>query len=401
MKIQLTKDKAIELNIPGLGGGGGAGKKSKADITGVELFSGCEEGCPALRLIRKKNVWHLAAFGHVKAPDGEMPERWEDTPKQPHWELPHEFQSPGAAIAVNSTMGFFGQASADAIIQEMIHGPVQTEAPAAAADPSKKRFGIKRAPGAPAKSEAPAPAPSSPGRVPEFPAEGVPVSENGRRFAVRPSAEEDFHFSASLPEFQALWLGRLLPEGKRPTATSIQLANSALMASVLAQPEFAAAGGSTIALFVRDDVLYIAGYKDGKPLLWRRCPGDCGYKAMRKAVIKTLGIDKSLVDSVLEESIIDPRPALEPFLHPVLEQIELARAYLSGKHAMNLDKVLLLGLQSGSDHWCRYAEEALKLHMVAPAPFDGIQVDKDVKVTDPHNHLVALGAALAASEVET
>lgn len=401
MKIQLTKDKTIDVKIPGFGGGGDKGKKTKADIVGVELFSGCEEGCPAVRLIRKKNVWRLAAFGHVKAPDGEMPERWEDTPKQPHWEMPREFQSPGAAIAVNTPMGFFGQASADAIIQEMIHGPVQTDAPAAAADPSKKRFGIKRAPGAAKSEPAPAPAPATPGRVPDFPEEGVPVSENGRRFAVRKSAEDDFHFSASIPEFQALWLSRLLPEGKRPTATSIQLTNSALMASVLAQPEFAASGGNTIAIFVRDDVLYIAGYKDGKPLLWRRCPGDCGYKAMRKAVIKTLGIDKSLVDSVLEESIIDPRPALEPFLHPVLEQLELARAYMSGKHAMNIDKVLLMGLPCGAEHWCRYAEEALKLHLVAPGPFDGFQIDKDVEVKNPHGHLVALGAALAASEVET
>ena len=66
-----------------------------------------------------------------------------------------------------------------------------------------------------------------------------------------------------------------------------------------------------------------------------------------------------------------------------------------------IDKVLLMGLPCGAEHWCRYAEEALKLHLVAPGPFDGFQIDKDVEVKNPHGHLVALGAALAASEVET
>lgn len=399
MKIQLTKDKAIDISIPGLGGGG-KGKVSKADLVGVELFLDDEEGCPAVRLIRRKNAWHLAAFGYVKAPDGELPQRWEDTPKQPTWELPREFQAPVAAIAVNSDMGSFGQASADAIVQEMIHGTVHTDAPASS-DSGKKRFGIKRAPGASAPKAADPQPQRTPGRVPEFPAAGVPVSENGRRFAVRPSAEEGFHFAVSLPEFQSLWLGRLLPEGRRPTAGSIQISNAALMASVLAQPEYIAAKGSVLAIFVRDSALFIAGYKDGMPVLWRRCPGDCGYNAMCTALKKTLGIERDLIESVLADSLIDPKPALEPFLHPIMEQLELARAYLASKHAMNIEKVLLMGLPAGAEHWQRCAEETLKLHIVAPAPFEGMTVDKGVEIKNPHRHLVALGAALAASEVES
>lgn len=399
MKLQLTKDKTIEVNIPGLGGGGKG--KSSTDIVGVELFSSCEDGCPAVRLLRKKNSWRLAAFGYAKPPEGDLPERWEDTPHQPVWEMPREFQAPSAAIAVNSDMSSFGQASAEAIVQEMVHGPVHTEG--AAQEPAaKKRFGIKpRAPVPPKVAEAAQGGGGKEQRTPDFPEAGKPVSENGRRFAVRPSAETGFHFSASIPEFQALWLGRLLPEGRRPTATSIQLANSALMACVLAQPEFAESGGNMLAMFVRDASLYVAGYKGGMPVLWRRCPGDCGYRAMRGTVEKTLGIGGDLVDSVLEESLIDPRPALEPFLHPVLEQLEIARAYLTGKHSMKVDKVVLLGLPCGVAHWRRYVEESLKIGLSAPDPFEGIQLDKGVEVASPHRHLVALGAALAASEAES
>ena len=396
MKIQLTKDKTIELNFPGSGGGG---SKAKSDLVGVELFSNNPEGCPAIRLYRRKNAWHLGAASYVKAPDGILPEQWEDVSKQPHWELPRDFQAPTAALAVNSAMGSFGQASTEAIIQEMMHGVVLTNEPApTAAEPGKRRLGLKSS-----KAVAPAPKPvaEAPARRPDFPDDGVPVSENGRRFVVRPFAEEDFHLCASLPEFQSLWLSRLLPEGRRPTTSSIQLAESALMASVLAQPEYIASEGSILAIFVLNECIFFAGYKNGEPVLWRRCPNVRGYLAMREAVKETLGVDEELIDSVLEDSLIDPRPALEPFLHPVLEQLDLARAYLSGKHQMNVDKVLLLGLPCGAEHWRHYAEEALKIQLIAADPFEGIQIDKGVEVQRPTSFMVALGAALAASEVES
>ena len=397
MKIQLTKTKTVELNF-----GGGGAKRSKIDLTGVEMFSGNAKGCPAVRISRKKGQWILHAVGYVNAPEGELPERWDDVPRQPSWELAREFQSPAAALAVHSAMGSFGQASADAVVQEMMHGldavPQVTARPS---EPGRHRLGIKK-PGGPS---APAPVAKSESavaaRVPEFPNAGSPVSENGRRFVVRPSAEEGFHLVSSLPEFQALWLGRLLPEGKRPTAASIQLAESALMASVLAQPVFRETGGNLLAVFVRDDEIFFGGYKGGLPVLWRKCPTRGGYRAMRAAVKKTLGVDEELIDSVLEDSLIDPRPALEPFLHPVLEQLELARAYLAGKHGMNVEKVLLLGLPCGAEHWRRYAEESLKLQLVAPGPFEGIVCAKGVEIADPEAHLVALGAALAAAEAES
>ena len=394
MKIQLTKTKTIELNI----GGKGGVKRSRVDLTGAELFSGDAGGCPAVRISRKRDQWILNAVGRIPAPDGELPERWEDTPRQPLWELPHEFQAPGAALAVHSAAGSFGQASADAIIQEMMHGGSATEPAALPSESGRRRLGLKRLATAPAPVQKQDPVPE---RVPDFPAAGTPVSENGRRFTVRPFAEEGFHLVSSLPEFQALWLGRLLPEGRRPTASSIQLAESALMASVLAQPAFRETGGNLLAVFVRANEIYFAGYRDGAPILWRKCPTRGGYLAMRTAVKRTLGVDEELIDSVLEDSLIDPRPALEPFLHPVLEQLELARAYLTGKQGLKVEQVLLSGVPCGAEHWRHYVEEALKLRLIAPDPFDGFQLAKGVEVDAPHAYLVALGAALAAAEVES
>ncbi len=78
MKIQLTKTKTIEI-----GGKRKSTARSKVDLTGVELFSGESRGAPAIRLMRRKEDWHILAAGFVPPPNGELPQRWEDTPHQP------------------------------------------------------------------------------------------------------------------------------------------------------------------------------------------------------------------------------------------------------------------------------------------------------------------------------
>lgn len=400
VKLQLTKSKSVEIALPALLGGksGGDRTSGRKDLTGVELFGRAVRGWPAVRLYRKKGAWHLGAAGYVQPVDGELPVQWEDVSKQPTWSLPRDFQAPDAALAANTTMGVFGQSSPEAILLEMANGigPADTAAAAPAAE--KKRFGLKRTTTAPAPKTTEV---AKPQRHFTLPVEGVPTSENGRRFVVKPVAEEGFYMSASMPEFQALWLSRLLPEGHRPTAVSVQLADAALMASVLAQPEYLERRGTLLAVFVRESTVYFAGYKNGMPVLWRRCPGARGYGGMREAVKKALGVDDELVMAALEDSVIDPRPALEPVLHPIFDQLELARAFLAGKHGIDSDRILLCGLPYGAEHWVRYAEEALRVQLVPADPFAGLIIDKGVDVTSPHDFLVALGAALAASEAES
>lgn len=399
MKLQLTKTKTIEIGF----GGKGDKKSSSADMTGVELFAGDERGCPTVRLVRRKGVWRLLAAGFVSPPQGELPEKWEDMPKQPKWELPTAFQSPHAAIVVNSPQSIFTQATAETILNSISLG---LNAPTAEKNQSaeKKRIGIRRS-----ASTEPAAKPAQSGKAPEFPKPGIPVSENGMRFAVKPVAEQGFHLEAALPEFQALWLSRLLPEGRRPTASSIQLHDAALMASVLAQPEFIQGKGNALAVFVGAHDIHFAGYKAGMPVLWRKCPVPGGTIALREAVKRGLGVDDTLVDSVLDDSLVDPRSALEPILHPVLDELELSRAYLVDQHAVRPDRILLMGLSAGAAYWCKYAQESHRLELAAPGVFDGIEfpvkpkpgdIDETVQTGGDAPFLPALGAALAAAEAE-
>ena len=394
MKLQLTKTKTIEFPRRG----GGAGRASSADMVGVELFGGDGRGVPAVRVAYRKSAWHLVAADFVKAPAGELPERWEDVQNRSSWELPAAFQTPHAAFAVNSRLSLFSQATADTVLQDMSNG-IPAEAPSAApVEAGKKRFAINR--GEPAAS--PAPAKSAGGAPAKFPDPGVPTATNGMRFAVRPLAEDGQHLEAAIPEFQVLWLARLLPEGHRPTVSSIQPAEAALMASVLAQPAFAESGGNALVMFMRAEAVFFAGYMSGRPVLWRRCPVRGGYRGMQEAVKRGLGLDDSMVTSVLEDTLIDPRGALEPFLSPILNELDLSRAYLVGKHGMKIDRILLAGLPFGGLHVRSFARDTFRMELVEPGVFDGIQQPpKGGEIKGDCAFLPALGAALAASEVET
>ena len=396
MKLQLTKTKSIDLSF----GKGGGGRGTTADVVGVELFSDDARGVPAVRVAYKKSAWHLLGADFIKAPGGELPEKWEEVSHRSTWELPSAFQAPHAAIAVNSRLCLYSQATADTVLHDMSRGIPSGEP--TAAEPGKKRFALRRnnAPAKEPEPEKPAEGKSNV-KATQLPAAGVPTAVNGMRFTVRPLAEEGQLLEAAMPEFQVLWLARLLPEGHRPTASSIQPAEAALMASVLAQPALAANGGNAMVMFMLSDGVIFGGYKAGRPVLWRRCPIRGGFVQMRETVQRGLGLDETMVDSVLEDTLIDPRSATEPFLGPILNELDLSRAYLVGKHGMNIDRIMLVGLPAGGRHVSAFAHDAFRMDLFQPGIFDGLQLPAKGEVKADCAFLPALGAALAASEVET
>lgn len=394
MKLQFTKTKTIEINLPGLGGGG---SKGLPDVTGVLLNSGDSRGCPAVRLQRRKGVWQLAAAGFVPPPDGDLPASWEDLGKQPTWALPKEFQAPHAAIAVTSPNMLVRQTSPDALLLDL-GDAAGTAAPAEA--PAKKKLGVRRDP--PKATSAATPVVAAP-KSDESNA-GGPVSTSGVRFATIPLAEPPFVLQSGLPEYQVLWASRLLKEGRRPTACSVQTMPSAMLASICEQPEFKEVDGNALVIYALKNAIYLAAYREGQLLMYRQCPGVAGWEMLREGVKLRLGIDDEMVDAILDDVIVDPRSAMEPFVRPVLQQVEISLDYISSRHEMRLDKVFLMGLTSGARYWSQMAEEALHLPLVAPSVFEGFALPaKDTTLRDltpgqSQAFLAALGAARAAME---
>ena len=391
MELQLTKTKTITI-------GGGPKKRKPADVVGIDLFSGDARGCPAVRLVEKKGVLRLAAVGFVPPPANPLPASWEDAAKGCSWSLPAQFQAPQAAFAVTSPDMFFAQTTMDAFRSDFSAGAHHADDDSAA---KPKRIGIRRDP----KATAVVPAPAKPSAVqlPEV-APGTPVSNGGTRFVMKPmSASEGFVMEAGLPEYQMLWLSRLLPEGRRPTVASVQVRPAALAASVLRQPEFAANGGSALTLFLSEDEVNIAGYKGGDIVLWRTCRGLGGWRRIREALKTGLGLDDEMIAGVLEDTLIDPRPVLEPVVAPILDELAVSRDYLVGKLGVEPKSALVLGLPAGIGYWKAISEERIRLPLAEPTAFDGLErADKvfvgEGAVTEGPSanvFLGALGAALA------
>ena len=389
MKLQLTKTKTITI---------GEGRRALLDVTGVALNTGDARGCPAVRLVHRKNGWSVAAAGFVPSPVDALPESWEDANKaQTPWSLPAAFQAPNAALAVLSPNMFTRQTTPDVLTADLVQA-----APKVSATPPPRKLGVRRLEKKPAAS-ATKPTEGAVDKGLDVKT-GIPTQASGVRFVTQPLAEKPFVIQAGMPEYQVIWLSRLLPEGRRPTAASIQTLPSALLASICEQPAFNAAGGTAFAIYVMRNSVYLAGYKDGQLLLFRSCPGVAGWEMLREGLKLRLGLDEEMVDEILDDALIDPRSAMEPFVRPVLQQLEISLDYLQNRHNLRIDKVFIMGLPSGARYWSQMAEEALHMPLVAPSVFEGLALppkDRELAELTPSKSqafLAALGAARAAME---
>jgi len=392
MKLQLTKDKTIDVKLPwekGKDGSSSERRSGLSDVVGVSLFQGDPRGCPAVRLVRKKDGIHIVAAGFVDAPAVSLPSSWDESKIQPSWELPSAYQAPQAALAVSSPDMFIRQTTRDALL-----GAAKEQAPVE----KKKKLGVKRA----VEEKKPEVKP-----VPEEFQPFTPVSRDGTRFVTVPMGDEGFILQSGLPEFQTLWLSRLLPEGRRPTACSLQTTPAALLNSIYSQPEFNADDGTAVAVFVARSAIYFAGYRKGDLLLFRECPDVAGYDVMRELVKSGLGVGDDLVDSILEDTLIDPRPALEPLVRPVLQQLQLSLDYLAQRHDVHVGRVFLMGLPAGAMYWNQLAQESLGRPFVSPGAFEGFAMPTKagavpaLKASESQVFLAAVGAAFAAMEAQT
>lgn len=388
MVIQLTKTKSITI-------GGGPKKSHKnTDVVGIDMFGGDSRGFPAVRLSEKKGQIKVLASGFVPDPGKPLPYSWEEASKNPIWALPSEFQAPHAAFAISSPEAFLVQTTLEAVKSDVANGSHHGEETTAVVKPRK--FGIRREAKKPTEKKSDEPNDGSVTKVDNSAIEpGVPVSNGGTRFVMRPmSLSDGFVMEAGIPEYQALWLSRLLPEGKRPTVASIQPRAAAVTASILKDPGFAKAGGNGLALFINDEDCTIAGFKDGDLVLWRRCQGAPGGKAIREALRKGLGVDDEMLDGIMADNLIDPRPVLEPVILPIVDELAVSRDYLAGKLNLTINKAFVVGLASGIGYWSAVFEERARIKLAECRPFDGFE-GAVPEAKDMSAFTGALGAALA------
>ena len=129
-------------------------------------------------------------------------------------------------------------------------------------------------------------------------------------------------------------------------------------------------------------------------MLWRTCRGAPGRAGIYDAVRKGLGLDADMVESVLNDALIDPRPVLEPIVAPIVDELAVSRDYLADKLRIESPAAFVFGLPAGAGYFSSIAEERAHMKLAAPEVFDGIDGEAP-KGAEAVPYAGALGAALA------
>ncbi len=322
-------------------------KKKYTDVVGLELGSGLS-GVPAVRLVKGKQGLEIKAIGILDLLDT-MPQAMESASSdRPVWSLPKPFCSANAALAVTSKLSFLRHTSG---VSEEI--------------PEKKQFvcrDIRRAFGS---------------EMPEL--------------------------VAGLPEFQAAWASGLFPEGRAPTACSLQISQLAIMSGFNHHPIVKAAAGSSVALFVSSQSTTIVAFQNRLPVLYREYP--LGASHVQQEVAAKMQLSPILVQQLLEEDAMDASPYFEPILKPLLRQVEIMNDYLSRRRNAPASNFFISGSLIGRRYWNSIFEKMIGKALIYCRPFEGIPLAKDaVVMPDKLDDVEALftsaiGAAVAVMEV--
>ncbi len=263
-------------------------RRPPTDVVGLSIGALPNGRVSAVRLQMKGGQPELVAAGVLELP-GTLPSDWESARKSVVWSLPQAFQAPHAALVATSP---------GAVLRL-----TQRTAPAAGTQA---------------------------------------LATNGIRQMVGLVSPPDLCLETALPEYQVLWLSRLLPEGHQPTACSIQTAPCAMLNAPLAVPAFTQAGETALVLFVEAGQTRLVAYYRGRPVLVREQA--LGYETVDDTLAAGLGIERQLLQSMLEEHLVDPLPILEPLLQPLFRQIGLAADYVAQRFEANPSCGFVIGL---------------------------------------------------------
>lgn len=322
-------------------------RKPITDVVGIEVGASHPDGVPAVRVSKRedgKTELVAAGFLHLS---GQLPETpSEEGAAAPVWTLPHPFQARHAALAVTSAQAFMRHAAGAEDDAENRQPPFRTVSHVLAAD------------------------------LPPL--------------------------KAGLPEHQAAWAARLLPEGHSPTACSIQISSAAAINGFLASPLLGTLKGTAVVLFVFANHTSLVAINESKIVLYREHP--IGFSHVRSAISNQMRIEASLADSVLQDTFIDPIPMIEPVLKALFRQVEISSDYLLRRRNCQTQNFFVCGLPSGDKYWSTIFSRMMNQPLALFHPFDGLvkpqrpaQVPANIAELEPFL-MTALGAARAVLE---
>jgi len=290
------------------------------DVVGIEIGANLPQGAPAVRLHIVKKQVELLAAGFVEL-DQTMPGSAADLEEIPtkFWHLPKAFQASKAAIAITSKNAQLRQTS----------------------DTGEK--------------------------------------DDSRLVLRKASLKTDPQHPplvASMPDYLAAWAASKFPEGHRPTVRSIQTSLSAALNCFLCGPVTLSSGTPAIVvLCFRHHSSIIAFYQnpvlnENRLVLYREHP--IGYMTIKEAISAKMGIDVTVAETMMDDSVVDITPIINPLLNSLFRQVDISSDYLARHKNCPVDNFYIYGLPFGVSHWLTTFKQLIHKPLHHLHPFGGI-----------------------------
>lgn len=319
--------------------------RSITDVVGLEVGADLDFGTPAVRMRIRSGEPEIVAAGFLPI-DSRIPGSFPSESPESRWQLPKPFCAPSAAIAVNSEDSVLRQAvSVDDALSDRDKHSYRTRQ-------YKSRSGF-------------------------------------------------LSFVAAIPETIASWAASLLPEGRKPTACSIQISALARLNAFAASETFLKSNGKALAIFVGPESSALVIFDDFEPLLYRE--HSIGSNNAIEAVSLGMNLDRATSEKILNETLVDPTSMLEPTLGPLFRQAELSVDYASRKNGSFIENFYLCGLTTGSRYWAQLFREKTGAEIVPISPALDYRRSSSAVLPDGFEKLAplfmpAIGAAMAVLE---
>ncbi len=320
-------------------------RRSVTDVVGLEVGADLDAGTPAVRIRIRSGEPEIAAAGFLPI-DSRIPHTLPSESLESRWLLPKSFCAPSAAIVVNS---------ADSILRQAV------SVDDALSDRDKDSFRTR-----------------------------TYKSRNG-----------SLSFVAAMPEKIASWAASLLPEGRKPTACSIQISALARLNAFAASETFSKTNGKALVLIVGPESSALVIFDDFEPLLYRE--HSIGSNNAVEAVSLGMNLDRATSEKILNETLVDPTSMLEPALGPLFRQAELSVDYATRKSGSFIENFYLCGLMTGARYWAQLFREKTGAEIVPFNPVLDYRRSSAAVLPDGFEKVSALftpaiGAAMAVLE---
>ena len=325
-------------------------KVPPADVVGIEVGAGFSEGAPAVRLRRSpEGFLRIVAAGFVPVVSDIESILAMPADMRGPWALPPAFRAPSAALAVTAP---------DALVRQSD----SVEDATADFDASTLR---------------------------------TKASATGKKGSLP--------FVAFMPEELARRVARLLPEGRKPTAVSIQVSPLARVNAFAASPTLSAAGGTAVLVQIASNTTTIALFAKGAVALYREL--SVGEEDSLHAVAGPMNVDNATAKELLEGGLVDPAPFLGPLVMPIFRQAELSTDWVLRRNGLVVEKFFVAGPPALAPHWAAIFRDQTGREATTCEPVSNFPQEEGASLPPDFDKVsgrfaAAIGAAAAAMQEE-